>query len=204
MGAGASTFNADSLGKTLEDKMKALLPDYFIEGVVITPNDVDLARNSWQLIIQSTSPEFISLKSRPEGFEYRTCKLWFSDQFSVLSAESGRVPSLLYNATTKIKENAINGMFNMLLSMYVDKTPEERLCQLRDMANVHANRMGVRCYQYAAVGGLYMKTLRVCLGSAYDDEVETAWKRLFSATLQVLLPLAIEAEAEIYARKQRK
>lgn len=202
MGAGASTFNADGLGSTLEEKMKALLPDYFIEGVIVTVQDVDLARSSWQMVVQSTSPEFIRLASRPEGFEYRTCKLWFYDQFSVMSAESGRVPALLYNATTKLKETAISGMFGMLLSLFGDTTEEQRYLALREMSIVHANKMGVRCYQYAAVGGLYIKTLQVCLGSGFTEAVEAAWIRIFSATLQVLLPLAIEAEADIRSKRK--
>ena len=203
MGAGASTFNSESLGSTLEEKMKALLPDYYVEGTVITPKDVELAKRSWEMIVEDSSPEFNRLQSRPEGFEYKTCKLWFYDQFTVLSAESGRVPSRLYNATPKIKERAISGMINVLLSIYIDKTAEERHHCLRELAIVHANQRGVRCYQYPLVGEMYMKTLQSCLGSGYTEDVENAWQRIFSVTLEVLLPFALEAEDNL-AQSTRK
>ena len=203
MGAAASTFNAESLGSTHEEKMKALLPDYYVEGIVITADEVELARRSWQMVVDDTSPEFCRLKSRPEGFEYRTCKHWFYDQFSVLSAESGRVPSQLYHATQPLKEKAISGMVEVLLSIYINQTADERHHSLRELAIVHANVRGVRCYQYALVGDMYMKTLQFCLGSGYTAGVELAWQRIFSVTFEVLLPYALEAEHSITHSKRK-
>jgi hemoglobin-like flavoprotein len=202
MGAGAtsSSFSADSLGTTLEQKMKIIVPDFYLEGAVVTYDDVDVARFSWSMIVEDASPEFYRLKTRSKGFEYRTCKLWFYDQFNILSAESGSNPPVLHNAAPKIQEKAINAMVNMLLSMYLDKTAEERLIALQKLAIVHAGSRRVHCYQYAQVAETHLKTMQKCLGSGYNDDIDAAWKRIFSATFQVLLPLAIEADDDLARR----
>jgi hypothetical protein len=197
MGAGAGSFSADHVGTTYEK----ILPDFYLEGAVVTDDDVDVARFSWSMIVEDASPEFYRLKTRPKGFEYRTCKTWFFDQFSVLAAESGRVPpSPLSDATPRIKESAINAMVDMLLSMFVDKTAEERLVALRELAIVHSEARGVRCYQYSQVAETYLKTMQKCLGSGYNEDIDAAWKRIFSATFKVLLPLAIEADDDLARR----
>ena len=47
-----------------------------------------------------------------------------------------------------------------------------------------------------------MKALGFCLGTGYTDEVDTAWKKIFSATIQIVVPAAI-LEEEALAKEQQ-
>jgi len=67
MGAGASDYTSNLFGETTEQKVKALLPDFYIEDAVVSPEDRETARKAWLMIVEDTSPEFIALKARPEG-----------------------------------------------------------------------------------------------------------------------------------------
>ena len=92
MGAGASDYTSNMFGGTTEEKVKALLPEFYIgkiltatttsfespitdmlhsflapENAVVSPEDRDTARKAWVMIMDDTSPEFIALKARTEG-----------------------------------------------------------------------------------------------------------------------------------------
>lgn len=159
MGAGASAVKIP--GNTIEEKYENLLPDWIIRDAVLRPGDLDHTQQSWNHIIENTSPEFIRLTTQTEKFDYTSCKLWFLDQFFVLSAESGKMPSQLYNATAKIREGAINGMVVMLFSTFRDPTEEHLQETFRDLAAVHFLQRRVRCYQYVQVVTPFLMALKV-------------------------------------------
>ena len=157
------------------------------------------------------------------SFDYLSALSWFFDQFYVISGELDSGSVQLYGTNMKVQAKALTGMINMLLSMYKDKSDEDRQKGFGSLAKGHGTNRGVRSYQYAAVGGIFMKTLQRCLGrcetipffsslpssqaaptpttshfifmhthSGYDEATDMAWKRIFSATLKILLPAAIK------------
>jgi hypothetical protein len=56
----------------------------------------------------------------------------------------------------------------------------------------------VKCHQYASIGGNFMVTVKQCIGrEAYDEDVDLAWRHIFSETFAVLLPIAVELELDV-------
>lgn len=201
MGGGASStsraVSLEDFGRTPSERMDAMMPGFFVPNSVVGGKDISNANSSWSMIIDDTSPEFVRLSCRAEGFEYDSCKMWFIDQFFVNCAESGRMPTQLAMATSKVRIRAVCGMVDMLLSVYVDKTDEERLQAIHQLAIVHSKSRGVRSYQYAPIGTVFLSTMKQCLGDGYTPEVDAAWIRIFSATFEVLIPAAIEIESRV-------
>jgi hemoglobin-like flavoprotein len=201
MGGGASstsrTNSLEDFGDTPSERINAMMPAFFKPNSVVSPRDLASAKISWSMIVEDTSPEFIRLSCRAEGFEYSSCQTWFIDQIFVNIAESGRMPTQLHMATSKVRERAIRGMVEMLLSVYEDKTQEERLEAIHQLAIVHSRSRGVRAYQYAPIGTMFLLTMKQCLGDGYGEDVDAAWIRIFSATFEVLIPTAIEIETRV-------
>ena len=49
-----------------------------------------------------------------------------------------------------------------------------------------------------------MKALGFCLGTGYSEEVDLAWKKIFSATVQIVVPAAILEEEAMAKEKQHE
>ena len=56
-----------------------LLPVWYTDEK-ISEDEIQLARQSWNLILQDTSEEFQRLKGT-EGFQYHSAVVWFFDTF---------------------------------------------------------------------------------------------------------------------------
>ena len=139
MGAAASTFGGNA-GATLEEKVTRLLPGYYIKDAEVTDADVDLAKSAWKMVVDDTSPEFITLKARPEGFDQQSCLSWFFDQFYVFSAEIDTSSMALYGTNMRVQAKALTGMVNMSLSIFKGKDLATRTESLNKLAKGHCKR----------------------------------------------------------------
>ena len=157
MGAAASTFGGNP-GATLEEKVNQLLPVYYIKDAQPVDADVDLAKSAWKMVVDDTSPEFITLKARPEGFDQQSCLSWFFDQFYVFSAEIDSSSMALYGTNMRVQAKALTGMVNMSLSIYKGKDLASRTESLSKLAKGHCKR-GVYCsYQHSTVPNVCIKS----------------------------------------------
>ena len=149
MGAAASTFGGNA-GATLEEKVTRLLPGYYIKDAEVTDADVDLAKSAWTMVVDDTSPEFLTLKARPEGFDQQSCLSWFFDQFYVFSAEIDSSSMALYGTNMRVQAKALTGMVNMSLSIFKGKDLATRTESLNKLAKGHCKR-GTRPFPHPIV-----------------------------------------------------
>ena len=138
MGAAASTFGGNA-GGTLEEKVEKLLPGYYIKDALVVEADVDLAKSTWKMVVDDTSPEFMTLKARPEGFDQQSCLSWFFDQFYVFSAEIDQSSMALYGTNMRVQAKALTGMVNMIMAIY-KKDLAGRTEALQKLAKGHCKR----------------------------------------------------------------
>ena len=59
--------------------MTLLLPVWYTTEP-ISPEDIKMTKDSWNMILQDTSEEFQRLKGT-EGFQYHSAVVWFFDTF---------------------------------------------------------------------------------------------------------------------------
>lgn len=98
MGAGASSTSAGSI----EEATAELLDNckYYVDDkATISHEEVALAKESWRLIIDNESPEYIRMKLDP-SFEPTSCLSWFYDSFFILSSEQDGSSAALYEVCT--------------------------------------------------------------------------------------------------------
>jgi hypothetical protein len=65
--------------------------------------------------------------------------------------------------------------------------------RLKGLAESHC-RMGVKSSEYAYIGDVMFWTLKTCLGPAYDGKTHTAWVKIFSKMLKIIVPISISYE----------
>ena len=76
MGAG-STCHSESSASTFENA----IPSYYIHDFVVSDEDVMIAKESWQQILNGTSPEYLRLLSENQYERDISCLVWFYDSF---------------------------------------------------------------------------------------------------------------------------
>ena len=192
MGAGASLHHENLAEGTVEERTIHLFPSYMILDAVVTELDLEKARESWRMIVDDESPEYIRLKGT-EGFHKTSCLTWFFDQFYVVSDLLDESSSSLYGHNIKVQIRALTGMINSSLSMFKDHDLDKVSKMLNEIAKGHATK-GVKAFQYPIVGEIFMTTMEHCLGASYDNSVQLAWTKIFSVILTIVLPAAIREE----------
>lgn len=74
-----SASGTSNLLKSEEDIVRLMMPVYYNEEP-ITQDELDIAHNSWKLILNNTSPEFMARKKDP-SFTFPTCIMYFYNSF---------------------------------------------------------------------------------------------------------------------------
>ena len=88
----------------------------------------------------------------------------------------------------KVQIKALMGMMNLILSMYKDRSKTDKT--LAAVANGHSKK-GVKAHQYGIVGEVVIWTFQNCIGSEFCSNCVTAWSKVFSHCLKIILPIAI-------------
>jgi hypothetical protein len=94
MGGGASS----TLKGSIEEATAELLAscNYYVDDKSkISQDEVALAKESWRLVMDNESPEYIKMKEDP-SFEPTSCLSWFYDSFFKLSSEQDESSSAIY------------------------------------------------------------------------------------------------------------
>lgn len=94
MGGGASTNHEG----TVEETVNKILGDceyYINDESIITEQEIEAARASWQMIVEDRSPVYLEIRDT-EGFDASSCLSWFYDSFFRISHENDQVSKELY------------------------------------------------------------------------------------------------------------
>jgi hemoglobin-like flavoprotein len=197
MGAGASTVGG---GGTIEEQTEAMMPAYILRDQTVSNDDLQKAKEAWQLIVDDKSPKYLELKENGL-LESTSCLSWFYDSFYRISDSIDTESKEIYRDNLKVQIKALVGMVTMSLNLFKDVTKMEKT--LGSVAKGH-NKKGVVSYQYPLVGEILLKTFAECLGEAWDEQTSLAWTKIVSITMLCIVPLALKVEKEMNTNQSPK
>lgn len=148
-----------------------LLPSYMIIDAVVDETDLLNARICWEKVVH----EITSHK--------------FFEQFYIFSDKLDTSSLSLYKDNVELQIHNLIEMINTPILCSPDNANEK----LNDVANEFVSR-GVKTFQYAVVGDIFMKTLKHCLGDNYDKATALAWTKILSVMLTFVMPASLFEE----------
>jgi hemoglobin-like flavoprotein len=148
-----------------------LLPSYMIVDAVVNEADLLKARECWEKVVH----EITSHK--------------FFEQFYIFSDKLDASSLSLYKDNVELQIHNLIEMINTSTLC----SPHNANEKLNDIANDFASK-GVKTFQYAVVGDVFMRTLKHCLGDNYDKATALAWTKILSVMLTFVMPASLFEE----------
>lgn len=188
MGAGSST---KYLQGNAREIILLMMPVYYINDAVISDRDLTLAKGAWLQIIEDRSEEYLKQKREDPSFDHASCISWF---YSVFYARLFNIHPMcrpLFTSGIVSQGKFLVKMVSLILNSV--KKKEKFVKTMEDLAMRHCER-GIRGVEFGVVGDVLFYSLQKTIGITYTLEVETAWKKIFSSMLAIIVPLCIEYE----------
>jgi len=176
----------------LELAIEEQFPSYYVRGVEITVSDIEVTKSSWALIMSGvdTNP-FLEAKKNP-NFQYSSLLTWFFDsfyeRFFVLSPEAR---PMFAHISISAQGRLLAGVISSALGLLRNK--DQLHSRLAAMTLKHSLK-GVKASQYGTMGAALIWAMELVLGDLFTDEVSTAWIRVYSLLLSVIVPIAVKYE----------
>lgn len=168
--------------------VEIMMPLYYTEER-LRFQDVYDARVSWDMIMKDCSPQFDFERF---SLPFATCREWFEHLFYE------RLFDIHPFSKKMFKDPSTQGKFLVSLFSFVFTVMDDEdkfNVRLMDLADSHCKR-GVKSSEYAIIGEVMFWTLKRCLGPGYDSKTHTAWVKIFSKMLKVIVPISITHELE--------
>lgn len=133
------------LNKSSEEVVRLMMPVYYNDEPIST-NEHELAHNSWKLILNNTSPEFLARKNDP-NFTYPACIMFFYNSFYTRLFDIHPLAKELFK-DMKSQGKFLVKMISLSLSESNDVDKYERT--LIKLAEIHNDRgvKAVECKSY--------------------------------------------------------
>ena len=135
--------------------------------------------------------EYIKAKEDP-NFAYSTCLTWFFDsfyqQFFILSPD---VIPMFANVSIVAQGRLLAGVISSALSLLRNKDVLRK--KMVAMTKKH-NGKGVKAEHYGTMGQALILALHKVLGDLFDDKCKTAWARVYSFLLSIIIPEVVKFE----------
>jgi hemoglobin-like flavoprotein len=161
-----------------------------VQDAEINEDDIKLAKDSWNNIIEDRSPAYVENRGSP-GFEHTSCISWFYSIFYERLFNVHPMCRPLFTSGIVSQGKFLVKMVSMILNCLKDKT--KFIVAMQELAMRHCER-GIRGVEYGIVGDVLFYSLQKSTGSIYTIEVERAWKKIFSSILTIIVPLCVEYE----------
>ena len=162
-------------------------PAYYVKDASITENDVVLCRASWKLITDGTSSTYLETKSMDNNQSVSSvayfCDKFYSRLFEILPQARE-----LFKNNIQVQGRHLVGIVSTALNQLRDAGRVEQM--LVGLAHAHS-KYGVKAAQYGIFGDVLFWTLSTCLGSDMNEISLTAWVKLYSLMLKIIIPVAI-------------
>jgi len=191
MGSGSSTdtTQAKALGKKDNEIVGLMMPIYYTAEEML-PEQRKLASDSWNLILNDTIPDVDERKKNDPEF---TSVTFFYDSFYARLFDIHPMSRELFK-DVKAQGKFLVSMITLSLSEL--DNPEKFNTALVKLAEVHYHR-GVKASEYGIVGEVLFWALRQVVGTEfYTDKMHSAWVKVYSRMLRVIVPVAISWELE--------
>eukprot|EP01041_Mallomonas_annulata_P015294 gene15294-32395_t len=181
--------------------VKKATPRYYIQNVVLTDDDIHITMRIWSRITKTSDDS-----EDREGFNNFDCyqqslSLQFFNAFYnhilILSTE-GKFP-----LRTRISRETTDVIIDRFLSSSFKCI--RNLSQNLEIVGARINEnysLGIKSTHYGPMGEALLWALKVVLGNEYDDNMNTAWTRLYSYLLNITLVKAAECEVVIMNQDQ--
>mmetsp|Transcript_40217 Transcript_40217/g.41022 ORF Transcript_40217/g.41022 Transcript_40217/m.41022 type:complete len:236 (+) Transcript_40217:85-792(+) len=174
----------------LKAQVELARPSFYVPSVVVTPKDVELAKTSLQLVTDEKSSAYRTKKLA--GYS-KTCLQWFFEEFyKKLFELCPEAKPLFANTDMTEQGGKVGAMLAAALGVVYDD-PITCKSVLTKLAKDHSG-YGVKAEYYGSVGLSVVLSLKLVLGEAMDDDMFTAWVRVYSVILDVVLPVACECD----------
>eukprot|EP01038_Epipyxis_sp_PR26KG_P005052 gene5052-7053_t len=206
MGGGNSSIRDSikgSLQKSEAQIVRVMMPVYFTAEEV-NHTEHEICNNSWQMILNDTSPEFLVKKQNlnPEQFPYSSSITFFYDSFYARLFDIHPMSRGLFKNGIKSQGKFLVKMITLSLSELNDFEKFEKT--LVKLAEIH-NERGVKAIEYGIVGEVLFWALRNCLGdSVYTPECHFGWTKIYSRMLRTMVPVAVAHELNDNSTNQNR
>eukprot|EP01041_Mallomonas_annulata_P015495 gene15495-32759_t len=163
------------------------LPDYYIENVLLTEDDVRLASQSWQILIsgENTLP-FLALRSKnSEHFKYTSSLTWFYDVF--YQRFFGLCPDAKPMFAFVKRESQENLMAELISSILQSSEEADEIQQkILQTSRKYGKGIKMSNTHYIFMGEALLWSLDLVIGSSFDD-FRLAWVRIYSNMLATVI-----------------
>ena len=192
MGGGSSKYLFDMHKKSDAEIMRFMLPLYYTSDTV-TNEDIELARTSWNLIINDASTRYKELSSRRIVSQPSSIS-WFYTTFYNRLFDIHPACKPLFNRGIVGQGNFLVKMITLTLNQL--RNPDTFRGTMESLAARHCD-WGVRGVEYGIVGDVLFYSLHYVLGDeGFNEGVQVAWWRIYSAMLTHILPICIRHERD--------
>eukprot|EP01041_Mallomonas_annulata_P014720 gene14720-31293_t len=173
-------------------------PDYYIDNVVVTDDDIRLASRPWKILIsgENTLP-YLTLKAvKSRTFQYTSSLTWFYSAFYGRLFELSPDTELKFALADLGKQYKGNLVGGLIASMLIAKNDPDILHRaLFKAVNNHGNGIKMSRSDYVMMGEALFWAFELVIGPAFEEE-KLAWIRIYSHMLSVILPIVPEYECK--------
>lgn len=197
MGATISNWCVHNHKREVDDRLHDVQPEYYIQNVIITDDDISKANASWDIIMSSkeTIPFMERVAKRNDDtFNYTSVLTWFYDVFYNRFFEICPDAQPLFHHVSMVNQGRlIAGVISSAL--YSLKNPTKLKDKLTENTRRH-NGKGIKSEWYTKMGEALIWALGHVIGDLFDEATNMAWRKIYSFMLSIILPLAVEYEVE--------
>lgn len=199
---------AACLTSTDEEIIKLMFPVYFINEP-LTQDEVQLAKDSWMLIVQNKGKLFVDLQAKSgklgdnnnnnksgrdddDDNDPMSCISLFFETFyrRLFSAHPEAEP--MFSSGIKKQGRFLVSMISVSLNCLNNEEIFKK--KMTDLADTH-NKRGIKANEYGLVGDVLFYSLHHVLGSeVYNKDCHRAWAKVFSHMLKHIIPNAVSYE----------
>ena len=198
---------AACLTSTDEDIINLMFPVYYINEP-ITQDEIQLAKDSWILIVHNKGKLFVDLQAKSGKNDNNTtsnerddddddnapmsCISLFFQTFYSRLFDAHPEAEPMFSSGIKKQGQFLVSMISVSLNLLNDE--EKFRKKMIDLADTH-NKRGIKANEYGLVGDVLFYSLHQVLGSeVYNKECHRAWVKIFSNMLKHIIPNAVAYE----------
>jgi len=194
-----------SYRRDVSQQLKNVQPGFYVQDVVITDNDIMLAKYSWEMVMsaEETVPFKEELSKKCDtNFNYTSVLTWFYDSFYNHFFQICPDAQPLFHKVSMVSQGRlIAGVISSALNSLKDPTKlREKLTE----NTIRHNGKGIKSEWYSKMGEALIWALHHVIGDLFDEATTAAWKRIYSFMLSIILPLAVEYEVAESRSSKRK
>lgn len=180
-----------------KDIMKYMLPVYYTTES-LTATDIDIVHASWNMILNDTAPEYVKLKESGDEAQ-ANCVAWFYTVFYQRLFDVHPGCRQLFTREMMTQGSFLVRMISLTLQEMHDM--ESFRDMMRSLAEKHC-AYGVKGIEYGIAGDVLLYSLQTVLGyDVFTPPVHFAWRKVYSAMLNHIIPVCITHERQALQRK---